>query len=288
MVASKISDQHSKDLILENMDEENGNYEEGDLVILEGSGISRDLVNKVPHRFLIKRFLEAVGVDPSKLTVDQDTPGAAFTRGMLTMYEEMNACEALAVIGFAIEQTVSGLYSYIWEGLKKSSMPADDYVFFPLHILVDDGHADLLKGAFAREWVRNPAQCANAEKIVFDVLDTRSAMFAEVRTLAEAATGNSCSKPAYKPVDAASNVTQKINPLDAISDDSFDPVRVAEAAAAVERISKGVSEHYLTHHDFLECFQENGFGNFSEATKVFATNHYTYSRNFLRFVHFNH
>jgi len=193
MVKDKLSDERSRHLIMENMEEENGNYEEDDLSTLASHGVNKNLISGIPHKVLIKHFLSVVGVTEEMLSVeDNNSPGGAFTKYMLDLYEKSNACEALAVIGFSIEQTVPQLYQFILDGLKRGPMDPDDYVFFPLHILVDDGHADLLKGAFAREWARDPAQCANAESLVFEVLDRRTKMLSEVRTLTEAATGRTC------------------------------------------------------------------------------------------------
>ena len=259
MVKDKLSDTHSQHLIMENMAEENGNYEEADLAMLEAAGVKRSLVSGVPHKVLIKHFLNVTGVTEEMLSEASGSIGAAFTKDMLDLYESANACEALAVIGFAIEQTVPTLYQFIWDGLKRSPMAADDYVFFPLHILVDDGHSDLLKGAFAREWAKDPAQCQHAEALVYRVLDRRTQMFADVRALTESVTGHTCGLP------------------------KVDTARLHEAQAAVERISTGVTNHYLVNHDFLQCFASGDLGDTTTATRIFATNHYSYSKNFIRY-----
>jgi pyrroloquinoline quinone (PQQ) biosynthesis protein C len=176
-------------LLSENMDEEMGNYEDSDLETLEAHGVRRELVNKKPHTQLIRHFLDTVGVTQKDFE-RTDTIGAVFTRDILKMYDDANACEALAIIGFAIEQTVATLYQFIWSGLKShTTMNPDDFVFFPLHILVDDGHADHIKNAFHALYARNPEQCANAPAVVRTVLTRRSKMLADLKAHVESVTG---------------------------------------------------------------------------------------------------
>ena len=119
------------------------------------------------------------------------------TTWILNMYKDANACEALAVVGFAIEETVSILYKFIWDGLKKTDMNPQDYVFFPLHILVDDHHADLLIAGFANYMKTNPEACARAPELVMATLDRRTQMLDELRELVAAAGLDTCSIPAH-------------------------------------------------------------------------------------------
>lgn len=176
-------------LLSENMKEEMGNYEEEDLKTLEEHGVRRDLVDKKAHAKLIRHFLDTVGVKSEDFE-NTNTIGAVFTRDILKMYDEANACEALAIIGFAIEQTVASLYQFIWDGLKShTSMNPDDFVFFPLHILVDDGHADHLKNAFHALYSRDKEQCKNAPTVVRAVLDRRSQMLTDLKAHIETLSG---------------------------------------------------------------------------------------------------
>jgi len=192
--ASKIKDDDIKAPILENIGEENGGYEEKDLVTMEEHGIKREWFDKLKHVRLSERFLQSLDIDFSKVSFD--SPGGRFTTYMLDSLEQATACEALAILGFAIEETVSTLYMYIWNGLKKTSLTPDKIVFFPLHILVDDGHADLLQQGFEKYLHSDPASCANASTIVTGIMRRRSQMFDEVRKEIEAASGGSnCSLP---------------------------------------------------------------------------------------------
>jgi len=48
------------------------------------------------------------------------------------------------------------------------------YVFFPLHILIDDGHADALKEAWLIEYAKSPQECLDKSyKAVSTILDAR-------------------------------------------------------------------------------------------------------------------
>jgi L-fuculose-phosphate aldolase len=183
-----------KHLLLENINEEEGNYEESDLQILEKHGINREWANKKPHRDLIKRFLLAADVDQTMFN-RTDHPGGRFTQWILNKYDEANACEALSMIGFAVEETVSTIYQYLWDGLKLTDMDPQDIVFFPLHILIDDGHADLLKRGFAGYWEDTPELCKSAPRLVLEVLDRRSAMMDELREIVEYDQGVACNRP---------------------------------------------------------------------------------------------
>jgi hypothetical protein len=49
------------------------------------------------------------------------------------MYDESDACEASAIIGFAIERTIPKLYQYIWDALTlQTDLESHDYLFFLL------------------------------------------------------------------------------------------------------------------------------------------------------------
>eukprot|EP00933_Yihiella_yeosuensis_P044167 TRINITY_DN3925_c0_g1_i3.p1 TRINITY_DN3925_c0_g1~~TRINITY_DN3925_c0_g1_i3.p1 ORF type:complete len:523 (+),score=112.32 TRINITY_DN3925_c0_g1_i3:3-1571(+) len=196
LVKDKV-DETVRPLLAENIKEERGDYEEEDIETLEKNGVNRAWVEKKWHKDLIRGFLSKNGVkvgDPNE-PLTGELPGGRFAMWIIEEFEKANPCEALAIIGFGIEDTVSILYDYIWKGLKKTSMDPESYVFFPLHILVDDGHADLLKRGFARYHQRDPEMCKHSFEIVQSILDRRSTLFDELRDQTEADTGISCSLP---------------------------------------------------------------------------------------------
>merc|ERR1711994_511816 len=127
---------------------------------------------------------------------EDDGPGELFTKYMVNLYGESNVCESLAVIGFAIEESVSRLYEFIWNGLRNHTpLTGDQMVFFPLHILIDDGHADLLKLGFKHFLENEPTLCVNAEAVIRDVLRRRIKMYDDIRAQIEHKQGHRCSLP---------------------------------------------------------------------------------------------
>merc|ERR1719384_2248179 len=148
-------------------------------------------------------LFQSLGIDPLAIPVieslaesEDDGPGEVFTKFMLNLYGESNVCESLAVIGFAIEESVSSLYHFIWNGLQHHTpLTGDQIVFFPLHILIDDGHADLLKLGFKHYLQNEPALCVNAEAVIRDVLRRRIKMYDDIRAQIEHKQGHRCSLP---------------------------------------------------------------------------------------------
>eukprot|EP01084_Bolivina_argentea_P115090 204749_1 len=141
-VAGKIDVEEVRQPILDNIDEELGNYEAHDIDTLSNIGIHEKWYNHIPHKLLAQRFFESVGIDmanipllgtdnSARLSSTSDSPGVTFTKYMIDMYRDSNACESLAIIGFAIEETVSRLYEYIYNGLQHyTQLSGDQIVFF--------------------------------------------------------------------------------------------------------------------------------------------------------------
>jgi len=208
-VAAKIESEEIKRPILENINEERGNYEDEDVDTLSAMGIEEEWYNKIPHKLLSQRFFESLGIDPQSIPMisfnddgtplvatDEDGPGELFTKFMINLYGESNVCESLAVIGFAIEESVSRLYEYIWNGLRDhTKLTGDQIVFFPLHILIDDGHADLLKLGFKHYVQNEPALCQRSEEVINDVLEKRIKMYDDIRREIEDKQNHQCSLP---------------------------------------------------------------------------------------------
>jgi len=202
-VAAKIDVDSIKAPILENIHEEKGNYEQEDIEELRAIGIEEEWYNRIPHKLLSQRFFESLGIEAADIPAissteikEDDGAGVVFTKFMLDLYEESNVCDSLAVIGFAIEETVSRLYQFVWKGLKDHTPLTDEeIVFFPLHILIDDGHADLLKLGF-KHYVQNaPGLCTGARDVVEKVLEMRIKMYDDIRRDIEQRQGYRCPLP---------------------------------------------------------------------------------------------
>jgi len=175
------------EILTENMAEEAGHYHEEDLETLALYGIKRETIIDVPHSELLRRFLVKSGASDAvgDLQLDESI-GGRFIRDMLEITSNTNACEAIAVIGFAVEDTAATLYRYIWDGIREHTvMNPDDYVFLPLHVLIDDEHSEHLKQAFTRAYIRNKADCINAAQLVRISVDREAQFFDELRVSVE-------------------------------------------------------------------------------------------------------
>ena len=138
---------------------------------MEKHDVPRSWYQGVAHPDLMKRFVKAANGNKNF------KGGAAgeFTQLMIDTTAESDVCVGLAILAFAIESSVSRLYQFIWDGLKKSGViAADQFVFFPLHILIDDGHADALKDAWFTAYKRDPATCfQKSYDVTKKILDAR-------------------------------------------------------------------------------------------------------------------
>jgi len=214
-VAAKIDSEEIKKPILENIAEEFGNYEDSDIETMSAMGIEAEWYNKIPHKLLSQRFFESVGIEAGAIPKveslersEDDGPGELFTKYMVNLYGESNVCESLAVIGFAIEESVSRLYEFIWNGLRNHTpLTGDQMVFFPLHILIDDGHADLLKLGFKHFLENEPALCDKAEALILEVLEKRTKMYDDIRQQIETKQAHRCPIPYRHEEEAANTAT---------------------------------------------------------------------------------
>lgn len=170
-------------ILYENQEEEKGNYSVEQLANLQRHGIEAEWVAGIPHPQLLRSFLNKVGVTDNDIE-NPHTIGGNFARDILYLYDQSNPCEALAIIAFGIEKTVSHLYQYLWSGFEKQSfIEKKDYVFFPLHVLVDDGHADHLIESFHRLYEKDPGMCNTAPSTVETVLRLRAQMYTDLFAL---------------------------------------------------------------------------------------------------------
>jgi L-fuculose-phosphate aldolase len=176
--------------------------------------VKREWYNGIPHTQLMSRFMKAAGVDVERLKRNHisdatDGPGHRWANYCVNAYKEHNGCEGLALLGFAIEQTVSHLYKWVWQGIKKSEMNPRDSAFFPLHILIDDGHGDLFVAAFIENVMERPQECRDAARLVKDMLDTRYAYYDDVWALTLTGRDPYLDRPATPPPAATKQSVHK-------------------------------------------------------------------------------
>ncbi|WP_020414913.1 iron-containing redox enzyme family protein [Microbulbifer sp. SSSA007] len=141
-VISRLTLKRHRSVLLENLKEESGHYEESELRELEQYGIKKNWVDNISHTELFERF---------KSHVTQDIPESCQSEGIV-WYEMLSDVllhgsteEAIGAIGMGTEHIVSSIYPYIEKGLKNlQSLKLEEYCFFPVHTLVDDSHTENL------------------------------------------------------------------------------------------------------------------------------------------------
>lgn len=127
-VINGLSEQRHKDVLLENLEEEQGQDED----------------NHIPHTLLFERFRRAAGVSDK----DEQSP---CTTAIVWRDLFLQKCQSrelgvgLGAIGIATEMIVSRVYEQLLNGIRDhTSISPDDYIFFDLHVECDDEHAEKL------------------------------------------------------------------------------------------------------------------------------------------------
>jgi len=98
-------------------------------------------------------------------------------------------------------------------------------VFFPLHVYIDDGHADALKDEFKKylesDIINNTNECTNSEAHIKEVLDKRNMMYNDIRKILFDNRDDICSIPQQydsnsreSEIKKASLLTQNMFPND--------------------------------------------------------------------------
>jgi len=136
VIDSLSSDKH-KDILLENLAEEQGEVHDIELP----ADVLASIAGK-PHTELYLRFQNALGVDADyEENTSKDDPGHLWSQQFLLLCKS-NQHVGVGAIGIGTELIVSQIYSQILEGLKgHSNLTPTQHVFFDLHSQCDDEHA---------------------------------------------------------------------------------------------------------------------------------------------------
>ncbi|MFA0811951.1 iron-containing redox enzyme family protein [Microbulbifer epialgicus] len=142
-VIARLTSRSHRNVLLENLEEESGHYDETELNELERHGINKSWVRNIPHTELFERF---------KTRVTKNVPHIPQSEEAVVWYEMLSGVllhgpkeEAIGALGLGTEHIVSAIYPYIEKGLKTlSDLKLADYCFFPVHTLVDDNHTESL------------------------------------------------------------------------------------------------------------------------------------------------
>ncbi|WP_444913186.1 iron-containing redox enzyme family protein [Microbulbifer sp. PAAF003] len=142
-VIARLPSKKHRNVLLGNLHEESGHYEEAELNQLEQYGIKKDWVHDIPHTELFENF---------RLRVTDGIPQIPLSEEALVWYEMLSGVllhgpteEAVGALGLGTEHIVSSIYPYIERGLQSlPDLGLADYCFFPVHTLVDDNHTESL------------------------------------------------------------------------------------------------------------------------------------------------
>lgn len=140
-VISKLEDPKHRLALIENLTEESGIYSSEELSVLASFGVDPEWIKGIAHPVLFKRFALAVGADlRKKADLDVICWREQFYQLLLTGSVE----ECLGALGLGTEFIVKPTYENFLPALENSGISMEDYVFFPLHTLVDDHHNETI------------------------------------------------------------------------------------------------------------------------------------------------
>jgi len=130
-------------LLTENFLEESGTVEEEKWEILEDQGIELAWVAGVPHKELYRRFQNAVSPLPNdRYCIEAEIWRATF----LDLLNGADGARAVGAIGLGTEGIVRFIYQPLAEACRRHpGLTRQEAVFFELHCLVDDDHAEALR-----------------------------------------------------------------------------------------------------------------------------------------------
>lgn len=171
-VVSKLEDAIHRRLIIENLYEESGNIMPQDRDILIENGINVDLIEGIPHSKLFLKFQKSLDcqIVPDKI---QEEFAFSWAEKVLKSIQDSTICKSLGIIGFGTEFVVKDIYKNFIEAIEKyTDINKEDSVFFYLHSIVDDDHADILV-KISESFMNSENNIKEIEEGMFLALDLR-------------------------------------------------------------------------------------------------------------------
>ena len=133
-----------REALLQNLDEETGNYPQEDLEVLAKAGIEPDWIIGIPHPQLFQRFQKALDLKEAELK-QPELEVICWRNQLLALLSQGSMAEAVGALGLGTESIVSECYRPIVQALSwLDDLSARDTVFFSMHTLVDDAHQETL------------------------------------------------------------------------------------------------------------------------------------------------
>lgn len=133
------------------LSEENGHLDEDDVAALASAGVKREWVDEIPHKTLFRNFVEKVKESASEgqraVVPNNVKPGEQFLSTISnTILGDSSEAFVIGALSVGTEAIVQYLFEPITLGIKTSfpELSLEDYVFFPLHTIVDENHAETL------------------------------------------------------------------------------------------------------------------------------------------------
>eukprot|EP00494_Astrolonche_serrata_P028413 UN28679 len=137
----RIENEEYREILKENIDEENGIYDSETLKKLESHGIMRKDIDGITHTNLYQRMFEPLGIKYSE-DLKNTNETEIFIQDLQNKMKNENILVSLGTLGFAAEEIVPVLYKKITDAFDKTDLKSRDYVFYPLHVYIDEGHGD--------------------------------------------------------------------------------------------------------------------------------------------------
>lgn len=138
-VMSRLEDHRHRAALLENLNEESGNYGPDELSNLAKAGIKAEWVRGVPHTELFRMFSESVGVTFDFL--EEAAHVSCWREMFLQVLAGGHPAEAVGALGLGTENIVRPIYQHFVAAIRcVGSISPKDSVFFALHTTVDDHH----------------------------------------------------------------------------------------------------------------------------------------------------
>ncbi len=135
-VLNNVAASDHKNILLENLAEENGATHDVDLP----PGVL-DSIAGIPHAQLFRRFQLALDSENASFVATETCPGRIWAREFLALCKT-NECVGVGAIGIGTELIVASIYNQILAGIKvHSDLTQTEHVFFDLHSVCDDEHA---------------------------------------------------------------------------------------------------------------------------------------------------
>lgn len=162
-----------REALLQNLDEETGNYPDEDLEVLANAGIESDWIMGIPHPKLFQRFQKALGLEESDLK-HPELEVIYWRNQLLGILSQGSMAEAVGALGLGTESIVSECYRPILQALSwLDDLSARDTVFFSMHTLVDDAHKETLL-EIAADLAHTPDGLHALQKGMVSALDLRA------------------------------------------------------------------------------------------------------------------